>query len=197
LGPALRFELLLRDAAAAWGIAFSPALTFSLEGLSAEEPMGPQWGRHFANREKRYSDWFTPRAQEPSWSDFLGAWNRSNLPPAPSLPELGPGKTYLVAGLSVLPSLSSAFAARSDLDWARQVRVISADPCERQLSGIAAIYAGAAKAAPLIDPTAADPTLTDPTSPAGANPPRSTGRPSGILVLGADATPAARAFLGA
>jgi len=132
-----RLQVLLRDAAVAWGVAFAGARIFRADGVALDEPFGPTWVSPNPAEARRYLD----SADSPSLSAAAAALgvNRAHV----NLPELRPTTRLVLAGGAAILAAAQAFTARPDLDWSRQVLVVADTPAHRQLAGLAALFVGA------------------------------------------------------
>jgi hypothetical protein len=137
LTDADRIDLLLRDAAVTWGVAFSPASAFGLFGLAPDEPFGPDWHSLSAGAARRaLTD--TAAVQSP---DELGAL-MGVTGHAVQLPAISVSTRLIVAGGAGLVTVAAAFAQRSELSWSDQVLALATSGVHRQLAGLLAIFAG-------------------------------------------------------
>ncbi len=139
LTDADRLDLLLRDAAVAWGAAFSPAEVFGFFGLAPDEPFGPDWHPlpvHAARR--AFADPASPTAPA-ALAGLLGVGGAR-----PTMPLLTPSTRVAVAGGAALIAVAEAFLAVPALSWSDQVLVIATAPAHRQLAGLLAVAVGAA-----------------------------------------------------
>lgn len=138
LGPGDRIDVLLRDAAGAWGAAFSPAVCFGLFGLAEDEPFGPDWRSLDDQAAKRLiASTEGPVALEQA-AIQLG------VEPAPvTVPKVTPATKLVVAGGAAIVAVAAAFAKGQGLSWTDQVAVIGDRPESRQLAGLAAVFLGA------------------------------------------------------
>lgn len=139
LTDADRIDLLLRDAAVTWGVAFSPADAFDLFGLAPDEPFGPDWqpvGHTVARRFLADAD---SAAAPADLARLLGIAVQ-----AVSLPALAASTRLVVAGGSALVAVAQAFAGQPGLSWSDQVLAVATTPAHRQLAGLLAIPVGSA-----------------------------------------------------
>jgi len=138
LGLAERLDLLIRDAAVTWGVAFSPALIFHLPGLAADEPFGPDWAPLPEHEAKTL--WAAPPA-EPSMSAVAQALDIA--PGTVDLPAITPTTRLFVAGGAAVLAVAAHFAAQHHLSWPHQVLVVAEGPRTLQLAGLIAPVTGA------------------------------------------------------
>ncbi len=167
-----RLEVLLRDAAATWGVAFAYSRVFNLDGVATDEPFGPAWrtpqprtaARHLATEA-------TPTLD--TVAQALG------IQPAPvTLPTIHPATRLVIAGGAAILATAQAFQGRSDLDWARRVTVVADRPASRQLAGLASLFVQAVRPCTVL-------TSDEGTFPEGA-----------VSICSPDAEPACAARLG-
>ena len=145
LNSAHRLDLLVRDAAASWGAAFSPAAVFRLPGLAEDEAFGPDWeGLAAYQAEELFR---TTGAH-----DIGAAAAALGIDGAPvQLPELTASTKLIVAGGAAVLAAGRAFARRPELSWSDQVIVMADRPANRQLAGLVAPMVGATAATRLLD----------------------------------------------
>jgi len=139
-----RLEVLLRDAAAAWGVAFAAAKVFQLPGVATDEPFGAGWETPNPRQAERYLTTDAP----PTLSGCARVL--SVAPTAIALPPLRPTTRLAVAGGAAILAVAAAFQGRGDLDWATQVTVVADDPTPRQLAGLASLFVGALEPCPVV-----------------------------------------------
>lgn len=133
-----RIDFLLRDAAVAWGPAFSPADTFGGFGLAPDEPFSPNW--QSLNSEKAQDHISkVPMVLDPRALGALMGVASSQI----QIPALSASTRLVVAGGAALVSVAQAFAEQTDLSWSDQVLAVASTPLHRQLAGLLAIFAGA------------------------------------------------------
>lgn len=178
LGPPERLNLLLRDAATIWGAAFSPAVVFRLQGLTDDEPFGPDWRSlddHRARRVWRQSEATSPDGMLAAFDEAAAAWGLHctgarlrvlRRPPAGPLEgvaarralssgEILSSTTHvLVVGVPALRAVAAAFAGRDDLRWTEQVRAAAAKPGPRHLAGLTAVLLASPGPTALLTPPA-------------------------------------------
>lgn len=155
LGTSDRIDLLCRDAAVKWEVAFSPARAFDLTGLAPDEPFGPDWpGLDEPLSAKLWEK--TTAAPLASSRDALRdaahALGAVESPLEGSIASLAPATKLLVGGLFAIWKAAEAFMARPDLRWADQVTVVADRPAERQLAGLVAPLLQAARATRVVAP---------------------------------------------
>jgi hypothetical protein len=141
LGDGDRLDLLLRDAAVTYPAAFAPRTVFAIDGLAEDEPFGPDWpGPEPATVANLLGD--------PDIGDvgdirrlLLNAasmWDlEPRLVPEADLAAIGPATRILAAGPGAVVSLAVFFSGRSGMDLADQVILLTDQPGERQLFGLA------------------------------------------------------------
>lgn len=135
LTDADRIDLLLRDAAVTWGVAFSPADAFGMFGLAPDEPFGPDWQPLASSVARRHLA-SAPSSETPAEiGRMLGV---ADLPV--DLPPLTPSTRIAVAGGAALVRVAREFAARGDLSWSDQVLAVATAPAHRQLAGLLAVF---------------------------------------------------------
>ena len=132
-----RLEMLLRDAAAVWGVAFAAAQIFRLPGVATDEPFGPAW----SSLNTREADRYLAADAPPT---LLACAQILGVTPAPvALPPIRPVTRLVIAGGAAILAAADAFAGRDELDWAAQVSVVADDSTTRQLAGLASLFVGA------------------------------------------------------
>jgi hypothetical protein len=150
LGPGDRLDLLLRDGASTWGVAFSPAEAFGLFGLSEDEPFGPDWRGIPDEQARRLLTTDAP-------IDLASAARALGIAPASfPLPDLSSSVRVIAAGGAAVLALAERFAANPGWSWADQVVVVATSAAHRQLAGLAAVLLGSRERARVLRP-AADP----------------------------------------
>lgn len=137
LTEADRIDVLLRDAAATWGAAFSPAEAFDLFGLAPDEPFGPDWQSLGAATARRYLADAGAAASPAEIARLLGV---ARQPVA--VPALTAATRLAVAGGAALVAVAEAFAAKPGLSWSDQVLAVATTPMHRQLAALMAILVG-------------------------------------------------------
>ena len=147
MGTAARLDLLIRDAAVTWCHAFSPARIFGLPGLAEDEPFGPDWEQLPAPAAQAL---WHEGASAPELAACAKIWNSSAMPVA--LPELAPVTRIVAAGGAAIVAIARAFADNQQLSWLNQVLIIAGRPENRQLAGLAAIFAGSGAASQIATP---------------------------------------------
>lgn len=149
LDEADRIDLLLRDATATWGAAFSPADVFDLFGLAPDEPFGPDWQPLSAGAAKRHLATTAPVTSTRELAKLMGIDKG-----AITVPALTASTRLAVAGGAALVAVAEAFAKRQELRWSDQVLAIATSPVHRQLAGLLAVFTGAESRTRLIRPAA-------------------------------------------
>lgn len=146
LGPADRIDVLLRDAAVTWGVAFSPALAFRLFGLAEDEPFGPDWRSISDDRAKRL-------LSDTATADLTAAARELGVKAAPvQVPAVSASTRLVVAGGAALLAVAEIFKANASLSWSDQVVIVATNPSYRQLAGLAAVSLGAARRTAVVLP---------------------------------------------
>lgn len=147
-----RLDLLLRDAAVMYPVAFAPRSIFALPGLAHDEPFGPEWtslppsqaGAILREVES------APGGSSISIKDVLFAladvWGLTlATPDAAALAKVNAASRLVVAGAGAVIAVAAQMASRSDCDFGDQVLLVSDEPAVRQLCGIAAAISGSRK----------------------------------------------------
>jgi hypothetical protein len=143
-----RLDLLLRDAAATYPLAFAPRRIFALAGLSEDEPFGHEWPGLPVNLARALlrdaAANLEPRPAHMVLGEVASAWA---LAPSATLScdpiaSLGPASQVAVAGAGAVLVLAEHFASRRDLDLGDQVLFLTDRPGERQLFGLAVVLLG-------------------------------------------------------
>ncbi len=179
LGAGDRLDILLRDAAGAWGAAFSPSECFGFFGLADDEPFGPDWAGiddHVAKR-------LLAGPEEPATLAHLAAMLGVHEAPV-QVPPLTTSTKLLVAGGAALLAVAKTFADNPALSWTDQVVAVGERGAPRQLAGLAAVLVGARARTVIVRP-----------SPDAASALRTAGFPHiDAAVVSPDAEPEAAAF---
>jgi hypothetical protein len=142
-----RIDFLLRDAAVAWGVGFSPAEVFGLFGLAPDEPFGPDWQPLSTSAARRYLGADAGVVSPEELGKLMGVTSGPVR-----LPTITASTRLAVAGGSALVAVARAFTDRSDLSWSDQVLAVATMPVHRQLAGLLAILTGAAARSRLTRP---------------------------------------------
>lgn len=141
-----RIDVLLRDAAVTWGVAFSPAHVFGLFGLADDEPFGPDWRTLADDRAKRL-------LAEVARQDLASAAQVLAVKPVPvAVPALAASTRIVVAGGAAILAVADAFKKNPALSWSDQVAVVASNPAHRQLAGLAAVALEASRRTAVIRP---------------------------------------------
>ena len=98
----------LRDAAGAWGAAFSPSECLGYFGLADDEPFGPDWRTIDDGAAKR----LLSEPDAPATLDHVAYTLGVKAAPV-SLPALTPATKLVVAGGAAIVAVAKAFAASS------------------------------------------------------------------------------------
>lgn len=143
-----RLDLLLRAAAAAFPLAFAPRRIFALAGLADDEPFGHEWpGLPVAIAGSLLRDAAANLAPKPAHvvlSEVAAAWNlvpRATLT-GDAVTTLGRASRIVVAGAGAVLTLAEHFSSGRDLDLGDQALLLTDQPAERQLFGLAVLLLG-------------------------------------------------------
>lgn len=152
-----RLDLLVRDAATAYPVSFSPRVIFSLEGLAADEPFGRDWpGLDAITASRLLRD--DRGGSSPPLAAVLGAvakhWGQRLGPVAAALASVRPADRLVVSGAGAIVAVAERFDGDATLDVADQILLVAGSPCERQLLGIAAALLGTTRPLCLLAPGA-------------------------------------------
>ena len=148
LGLGDRIDILLRDAAATWGAAFSPSECFGLFGLADDEPFGPDWHSIDDQAAKRLlADISAPTTLE-QIAGTLGVSSAGD-----PVPTVTPSTKLVAAGGSAILAVAKVFAEDRTLSWTDQVAVAANAPKHRQLAGLCAVLLGSRARTVLVRPT--------------------------------------------
>lgn len=147
LTEADRIDLLLRDAAVAWGVGFSPAEAFGLFGLAPDEPFGPDWQPLSTATARGYLAGAATAVRPVELGELMGVTGGSV-----ELPTITASTRLVVAGGTALVAVAQNFSERADLSWSDQVLAVATTPAHRQLAGLLAVLAGAAARTRLVRP---------------------------------------------
>ncbi|XXY16175.1 hypothetical protein WME88_48855 [Sorangium sp. So ce216] len=161
-----RLDLLLRDAAATYPLAFAPRRIFALAGLADDEPFGHEWPGLPVSLARPLlrdaADNLAPRPARGVLAEVASAWGFT--PDATlageggaELAGLGPASRVAASGAGAVLILAEHFASRRDLDLGDQVLFVTDRPGERQLFGLAVALLGSATAPRVALPAVAHP----------------------------------------
>ncbi len=153
-----RLDLLLRDGAVPYPVAFSPAVVFDLPDLATDEPFGPEWESLRPSdagpilREARDK----PEASE-SLLEFLkmaaDVWGLTPSPPQTGdASHIQAASRIILAGAGAIIAVAEHMAPRTDTDLGDQVLLVTDAPGERQLLGLAAALTGSRTRPRLVTP---------------------------------------------
>jgi hypothetical protein len=155
-----RLDLLVRDAAVSHPAAFASRVVFTLQGLAADEPFGPDWpGTDAASALAFLREAAEPASQvavNQVLATAAAAWAVVPSPfPAATLADIGPATRIVAAGTGAIVALGCYFGGRVDMDLAEQVIVVTERPADRQLFGLAAVTSGKPAVLHILTPSAA------------------------------------------
>lgn len=160
LNASHRIDLLLRDAAARFGAAFSAGFVFDLPGLAIDEPFGPGWpsmrpqeARDLWNEVKR-APATEGKALVALWAKLLGV----ATPGKGAVGKPGPAEQIVAVGPTAAWKAFEAFMGQGALDWSRGVHVFADTPAGRQFAGLLAVVDPAPGATGVVGPAAGDET---------------------------------------
>lgn len=153
-----RVDLLLRDAAARFGAAFSAGLVFDLPGLAIDEPFGPGWpslrpqeARDLWNEVKR-----APATEGKALVALLAKLLGIAAPDKGAVAKLGPAEQLVAVGPTAAWRAFEAFMGQGALDWSRGVHVFADTPAGRQFAGLLAVVDPAPGATRVVGPAGGD-----------------------------------------
>jgi len=142
-----RLDLLLRDGAVLYPVAFSAATVFGLPDLAGDEPFGPEWRSLLPSeagiflREASTGPAFGGTDDRLRLLDGLAqVWGLTIQPLDVS--SVVPASRVVVAGAGAIVSLAGHMAGRADMDFGDQLLLVTDRPAERQLFGLAAALCG-------------------------------------------------------
>lgn len=148
LEAADRVELLLRDAAANYPLAFGARGVFEMTWLAEDEPFGGEWPPARAGlaetllRESKSGGEADAMALLVATAQHWGVPNPAVTPAlTDQVARITPASHLLIAGVSAMVAVIAATSARRDLDLAEQALVLANGPAERQLWGLALLAA--------------------------------------------------------
>jgi hypothetical protein len=149
-----RLDLLLRDGAATYPLAFAAREVFRLEGLADDEPFGPAWASLAPSKAGpilRDAESSSALRADAPVQDVLSAladiWGlRVGLPDSAALEKVGAASRLVVAGAGALVALGAIMAGRTDTDFGDQILLVTSQPGLRQLAGLAAALTGSRRA---------------------------------------------------
>jgi hypothetical protein len=150
-----RIDLCLRDAAVQFPDAFAPRVVFSLEGLTDDEPFGEKWPRPAGPLAHRF--FHDPPPTPATLADLLhraaSIWGLPLVAPAPdSIASLTMASKVRVAGAGALVAVALRLSEIEASNLIEQVTLISGDPAERQLFGLAAVFSKASGSGRILAP---------------------------------------------
>lgn len=157
-----RLDLLLRDGAVPYPVAFSASAVFERPDLATDEPFGPEWDSLRPSdagpilREARDN-----AAATGSFLAFLkNAADIWGLAPAPlqtgDVSQVQAASRVILAGAGAILAVAEHMAGRTDTDLGDQVLLVAEAPGERQLLGLAAALAGSRTRPRLVAPENAE-----------------------------------------
>jgi hypothetical protein len=149
LGSGDRIDILLRDAAATWGAAFSPSECFGFFGLADDDPFGPDWSGIDDRAAKRLLAEVEVTPTLEHIATGLGVQAMSI-----SVPPLSPSTKLVIAGGAAIVAVAKAFSDDGALSWTDQVVAVAEKPGLRQLAALAAVVLGARGRTVLVRPAA-------------------------------------------
>ena len=149
-----RLDLLLRDGAAMYPLAFAARAVFELPGLARDEPFGPDWASLAPGaagdllREVGAEAATGERGASAVLAAIADVWGvRVTELPGGSLDNVGAASRIVLAGAGAVIALAAHAGGRSDMDLGDQLLVVTDAPAVRQLAGLAAALTGS-RAAP-------------------------------------------------
>jgi hypothetical protein len=144
-----RLDLCIRDAAVQFPVALAPRVIFALEGLPEDEPFGERWERPAGQlaHELLHSPPSPPATLTELQDRVAALWGLSLAAPKDlPLAGLGVASRVRVAGAGALAVVASRLAEIEGSNLIDQITLISDEPAERQLFGLAALFTKAAGA---------------------------------------------------
>lgn len=152
-----RVDLLLRDASLVHPAAFAPRLVFILEGLAEDEPFGPEWaGPSSAVALKLLRELPRPSTLGEAIQAGAEAWGLTPSPlPKTSLAGIKADSRFWISGPGAILSVAQAFEGHPELDLADQATLVTEEPGERQLFGIAIALLQSTRPARMLTPAQA------------------------------------------
>ena len=137
-----RVDLLLRDAALQHPAAFGPRSIFLLDGLAEDEPFGPEWQGPEPSMALRLLRDSTDSARSFKLGDALAvaakAWGVSPKPLREGAAgDIQAATRFWLSGPGAVVSLAGYFEGRRELDLADQAILVTDQPAERQMFGLA------------------------------------------------------------
>jgi hypothetical protein len=148
LGAGDRIDILLRDAAATWGAAFSPSEAFGFFGLADDESFGPDW----SSIDDRAANRLLAEPDAPATLEHI-AYGLGVKAASVAVSALTPSTKLVVAGGAAITSVAKAFSASTALSWSDQIVVVADKAAWRQLAGLAAVLLGARARTAIVRPT--------------------------------------------
>lgn len=144
-----RLDLLLRDGAVMYPLAFSARSVFELPGLAYDEPFGPEWGSLSPAlagamlRDAQNATGATAASIHERLRAWANVWSLELREPDPSLlAGVKAASRLVVAGAGAVVALAAHMAERTDCDFGDQVLLITEQPGVRQLAGLGAALTG-------------------------------------------------------
>jgi hypothetical protein len=148
LNDSHRLNLLLRDGAAIYPLAFAARSIFALEGLADDEPFGPNWPSLLPSKAGPILREANAAAYPGAGVDALLAgladiWGvRMQAPERSAVDAIGAASRLVLCGAGAVAAVAGQMAGRTDTDFGDQVLVVTDTPAVRQLAGIAAAVCG-------------------------------------------------------
>jgi hypothetical protein len=147
-----RLDLLFRDAAVMYPLAFAPRSIFELPGLAHDEPFGPEWTSLPPSqagailRDVENATGGSSIAIKEVLFALADVWGlKLATPDAGALAKINAASRLVVAGAGAVIAVAAQMSARNDCDFGDQVLLVSDEPAARQLCGIAAAISGSRK----------------------------------------------------
>ncbi len=144
-----RVDLLLRDGSAQFPLAFAASSIFALPDLAPDEPHGPDWKSLPPSeagpllRETTQGVACGPDAPASLvLTEVAKAWELATPFLRVDVAAVVAASSVVVAGSSAIAALADHMAGRPDMDFADQLLLITDQPAERQMFGLAAALCG-------------------------------------------------------
>lgn len=162
LGDSQRLDLLLRDGAAIYPLAFAARDVFRLEGLADDEPFGPEWASLPPSKSGpilREGDSPAPPGADASVEAVLKTladiWGlRVAAPDGLSADKVSAASRLVLSGAGAVIAIAASMTGRADTDFGDQVLIVTSCPGVRQLAGVAAALTGSRRAPRCVLPSA-------------------------------------------
>jgi hypothetical protein len=150
-----RLDLCLRDAAVQFPMAFAPRVVFALDGLTDDEPFGESWERPAGRLawELIHEPPPVPATLAELMAAAAAIWGLPLVePPGAELPALTVASRVRVASAGALVAVARRLEQIDASNLIDQVTLVTREPAERQLFGLAAVFSKASGDGRILSP---------------------------------------------